>query len=174
MKEETAQQENDTYRVLIINKLEKSFFSRKKRPYRKLVSLEAEATNHSSAGTGNERVVAIFLAGKDIGDVDLHHGCRDGKEGVAQGYGGVAVATEVDDEAVAGETCLLDAVDEFTLDIALIVADFHVGEQPTEAVDNFLQGGGTVDLGLATTGEVKVWTVDDFYMFHDINNAKAP
>ena len=72
-------------------------------------------------------MVAVVLAGEDVAQVHLDLGGGDGQEGVAQGHGGVAVAAEVDHEAVGGEAGLLDVADELAFDVALVVAYLDVG-----------------------------------------------
>ena len=80
---------------------------------------------------------------------------------------GVAVAAGVDDDAVGSETYLVYAVDYLAFDVALVVADGYVGVMLAHFVEHRLHCYGTVDLGLATAGEVEIGSVDDFDMFHN-------
>lgn len=149
--------------------INKSVFLCKECPYRQLISLEAETADHTTASTGNERFVTIILASEDIGDVDLDLRRRDSEESIAKGHGGVAVTTKVDDETIGSETHLLDAVDKLTFYITLVITNFHIREHLAETVNNLFHGGGAINLGLATAGKVKVWTINDSYFFH-VNN----
>lgn len=135
-----------------------------------LVALQAEAANHAAAGAGDERVVTVILAGEDVAQVHLNLLCWYCQQGVAQGHASVAVAAQVDYQSVAGETGLLYAVDKFALDIALEMADFHLGEHCTKAFDTFIHCGGAVHFRLAATRKVQVGSVDNLDMFHAINN----
>lgn len=145
------------------------FFLCKECPYRQLVTLEAETADHTTASTGNERFVTIILASEDIGDVDLDLRRRDSEESIAKGHGGVAVTTKVDDETIGSETHLMDAIDKLTFYITLVITNFHIREHLAETVNNLFHGGGAINLGLATAGKVKVWTINDSYFFH-VNN----
>ena len=107
--------------------------------------------------------MTVFLAGEDVGDVDLDLWCRNGEESIAKGHGGVAVTTKVDDETIGSETHLMDAVDKLTFYITLVITNFHIREHLAETVNNLFHGGGAIDLGLATAGKVKVWTINDSY-----------
>ena len=111
-------------------------------------------------------MAAVLLAGIDVADVDLDDGRGDGGNGIVDGHAGVAVAAGVEDDAVGGEAHLMEAVDEFPLDVALVVDDFYVKELLPKAVNHFLHGGMSIDGRLALARKVKVRSVDDFDMFH--------
>ena len=117
-------------------------------------------------------MVTVIFAGKNVGDMDLDFGGRDSEEGVTQGDRSVAVAAKVDNETISREARLLDMINKFPLNVALIVANFHVGELFLETVDDFLHGGCAVDLGFATASEVKVGSVNNFNVFHVTINGK--
>ena len=73
-------------------------------------------------------MVTVVLAGENVGDMDFDFGGRDSEEGVTQGNRSVAVAAKVDNETISREARLLDMINKFPLNVALIVANFHVGE----------------------------------------------
>ena len=106
-------------------------------------------------------MVTVIFAGKNVGDMELDFGGRDCEEGVAQSDRSVAVAAKVDNETIGRVARLLDTINKLSLDVALIVADFHIGEIFLETVDDFLHGGCAVDLGFATAHEVQVRAIDD-------------
>ncbi len=109
---------------------------------------------------------AVLFTGKDIANMHLNHGGGDGGDGIVDGDAGVAVAPSIEDDAVGSEAHLMEAVDEFPLDVALVVADFYVKELLPKAVNHFLHGGMSIDGRLALARKVKVRSVDDFDMFH--------
>lgn len=111
-------------------------------------------------------MVTVVLAGEDVADVHLDSGCCYGGKGVVQGHAGVAVASGVDDDAVGREACLLYAVDELAFDVALVIAYLDVGKAVAQLFYIVGDARGAVGFGLADAGEVEVWSVDDFYMFH--------
>lgn len=130
------------------------------------VALQTESADHAPAGGTDEGMVAVVLACEDVGQMDLDGWGGDGKQGVAQGYRGVAVATAVDNDAVSGEAYLLYAVDEFTFNVALVVAQLDVGEPLAETRYPFVHALGAIVLGFAYAGKVQVGAVDDLYPFH--------
>jgi len=130
------------------------------------VAFEAEAADDAAAGACEERVVTVVLAGEDVADVHLDGGCCDGGKGVVQGHAGVTVSTGVDDDAVGRKAGLLYAVDELAFDVALEIAYLNVGEAVAQLFYIVGDARGAVGFGLAYAGEVEVWSVDDFYMFH--------
>ena len=111
-------------------------------------------------------MAAVLLAGIDVADVDLDDGRGDGGYGIVDGDTGVAVAPGVEDDAVGSEAHLMEAVDEFALDVALVVADFYVGELLPKAVYHLFHGGVSIDGGLTFAGEVQIGAVDNLYSFH--------
>ena len=111
-------------------------------------------------------MAAVFLTGEDVADMHLDDGSGDGGDGIVDGHTSMAVATRIKHYAVGSEAHLMEAVDEFPLDVALVVADFYVKELLPKAVNHFLHGGMSIDGRLALARKVKVRSVDDFDMFH--------
>ena len=111
-------------------------------------------------------MATILLAGIDVADVDLDDGHGDGGYGIVDGDAGVAVAPSIEDDAVGGETHLMEAVDEFALDVALVVANLHIGELLPKVVYHFFHGGMSIDGGLTFACEVQIGAVDNLYSFH--------
>ena len=89
--------------------------------------MQAKAADHAAAGTGDKRVVAVFLTGKDIAHVHLNLGRRHSQQRIAQGHAGVAVSAKVHYQAVGNEARTLYLADKFTFHIALIVFYLYIG-----------------------------------------------
>ena len=111
-------------------------------------------------------MVAVVLAGEDIAQVHLHLGSRHRQQRVAQRHRRVAVAPEVDDEAVGREPLALDDVDQLALGIALKVVDAHAGMRLAQLREALVERRAAVDFRLATARQVEVRPVDDGYPFH--------
>ena len=111
-------------------------------------------------------MAAVLLTGIDIADMHLDDGSGDGGDGIVDGHAGVAVAPGVEDDALGGEPHLVQAVDNLTLDVALVVAYLYIRKTPSECVHHLLHSGVSIDGRLALAGEVQIRSVDDFDMFH--------
>ena len=111
-------------------------------------------------------MAAVLFTGKDIANMHLNHRGGNGSNSIVDSHTGMAVATRIKHYAVGSEAHLMEAVDKFPLDVALVVADFYVKELLPKAVNHFLHGGMSIDGRLALARKVKVRSVDDFDMFH--------
>jgi len=81
-------------------------------------------------------MMAELLALVDIGYMDLYNRAAQRTDAVLQGDAGVGIGTCIEYDAVArwllGEACLLHFVDQLALDVALVIADFHIGISVTQ------------------------------------------
>lgn len=112
-------------------------------------------------------MVTIFLAGEDVADMHFHHGSGNSGYGIVDGHGSVAVAAGIEDDSIIRKADLLNLVDQFAFDIALIVINLQVGERLAELGEVVLKGLRAVDIGFANAKEVEVGTVDDDNLLHD-------
>ena len=84
------------------------------------VTVEAEAGNDALADGRQEGLVAEWLARIDVADVDLDDGRGDGSNSIGDGDRGVGVAASVEHDTTVVKAHGLKAVDNLTLDVALI------------------------------------------------------
>ena len=101
--------------------------------YRQPIAVKPEAAYYAEAGTAYHGTVAELLPTVDIGYVDLDDRTPKRTDTILQGNTRVGVGTSVEHDAVdtfiAAESRLLHAVDETTLNVALIVVYLNVGKQ---------------------------------------------
>jgi len=112
--------------------------------------------------------VAVLLSGEDVADVDFDGGGGYGGDGVMYSDARVAVSSGVDDDSVGGEPHLVNAVDDFAFDVALVIAYLRIGIVLAQCFDILFHGNVAVDFGLTESDEVEVWSVYDFYLFHAV------
>ena len=105
--------------------------------------------------------MAEGLALVDIGDMYLDDGGCDGTDGIVEGDAGVGVGSGIEDDAVGGEAVGVEAVDEVTLMVALVVVELYVGVLLAELLEVVFEGAVAIDIGLAATEEVEVGTVEE-------------
>lgn len=111
-------------------------------------------------------MAAVLFTGKDIANMHLYHRGGNGSNSIVDGDAGVAVASCVEDDAVGGEAYFMEAINDFSLDVALVVADFYVREFLPKAVYHLFHGGMSIDGGLTFACEVQIGAVDNLYSFH--------
>ena len=112
--------------------------------------------------------MAESLAGMDIADVHLHHRGGHGADGILQGDGRVGVGPGVEDDAVVVETHLVDAVDEFALDVGLEIVYLYAGIAAAQAGQAIVERPGTIYARLAAAQQIEVGAVDDLNLLHII------
>lgn len=96
-------------------------------------------------------MVAELLPFVYVGDVYLHDGALQTADTVLQGDAGMGVGSGVQHDAVIGESHLLQLVDQFALDVALVVFNLHVGEFLFQFRKVALEGVAAIDAGFADT-----------------------
>ena len=125
------------------------------------VGVEAEAGDDALADGGQQRLMAERFAGIDVADVNLDDGGGDGSDGVGDGDRGVGVAAGIQHDGAVVKAHLLQAVNDFALDVALIDVDGVLRELLDEFLQVLVEGAVAIDLGLTPAHEVQVGTVDD-------------
>ena len=108
----------------------------------------------------------------DVGNVHFDDGRFDGANAVAEGDARVRVGTGVQHDTVESpEASLLQVVDQFALDIALRIVDFHlVGVLLAKLLQKRLKRATAVDFRLATTQKIEVGTVQNQNFLHIFKN----
>ncbi len=75
--------------------------------------------------------MAVLLALMHIADMHLYDGAMERADAVEQGDArmGIGAGVEHDARTVGGETHLLHLVDQLALNVALVIAELHIGEE---------------------------------------------
>lgn len=105
--------------------------------------------------------MAEGLAGGRVAHVHLDNGAGDGRNGIAQGDGGMAKGATVQYDTVCREADLMELVDEGTLVVALEIAQLMLGKLRRQALKEGVKRDISVNLTLAQAGQVQVGPVDD-------------
>ena len=99
--------------------------------------------------------------------VYLHNGCDDGRDGVAQRDRGVGVSARIQDDAVITAYTVVDGIDEFALDVRLVVVELDAAFVTVSQLRHVVvEGGGAVGAYVARTLKVEVRAVEYEYLFH--------
>ena len=93
----------------------------------KTIGIEAKAADNALAGSGNHRVVAELLTLMNVRDVHLNDWRLQRTDAVVQGNGGMRIGTGIQHDTVVSEADLLHLVDEFALNVALVILDLDAG-----------------------------------------------
>ena len=125
------------------------------------VAVEAEAGDDALADGRQEGLVTERLARVDVADVDLDDGSGDGSDSVGDGDRGVGVAASVEHDAAVVKAHGLKAVDNLTLDVALIHIDRVMRELVGQLLQILVERAVAINLGLTFAHEVQVGAVDD-------------
>ena len=125
------------------------------------VAVEAEAGDDALADGRQEGLVTERLARIDVADVDLDDGSGDGSDSVGDGDRGVGVAASVEHDAAVVKAHGLKAVDNLTLDVALIHIDRVMRELVGQLLQILVERAVAINLGLTQAHEVQVRTVDN-------------
>lgn len=105
--------------------------------------------------------MAEGFAGGRITHVDLDDGAGDGRNGIAQGDGGMAKGTPIQDDTVCREADLMQLVDEGALVVALEIAQLMLRKLGGQALKEGVKGDVSVNLTFAEAGQIQVRPVDD-------------
>ena len=100
----------------------------------------------------------------NIGDVYLHYRAFQAADAILQGNARVGVGTSVEHDSIVGKTYFLQLVDELSLDVALVILDFHVWIFSFQLGQVTLEGVAAVDAWLTNTQKIEVWAIDDLYL----------
>ena len=73
----------------------------------------------------------------------------------------MGVCSSIEHDTIVAEAHLLHLVDEFTLDVALVILDINIEVLLLQLWQVLLERGGTVDAWFADTQQVEVWTIDN-------------
>ena len=103
------------------------------------VGVQAEACNRAYAGGTNKRCVAELLTRGYIRDVNLYHRHCDSTHSITQRYGGVCIASGVEQDTIVLPLRLVESVDQLPLDIGLGVVNHDIGILGAEARDKLLE-----------------------------------
>ena len=130
--------------------------------YGQAVRVEPETADHASASGRNHGVMAKLLALMHVGDVHLNDGDVERTNAVVQCHTGVGICAGIEHDALrAIDVGLLQAVDEKSLYVALIVGYLVIGIVLTQLLQTGFHGVGTIDARFALTQEIKVGSVDN-------------
>src|SRR5690606_20433989 len=121
-----------------------------------VVAGRAEAGDHAGARGREHEPPPEGLPRVHVREVHLHHRHADGRDGVAEGDGRVAVAAGVDhDAAVAVALGGVEGVDQRALAVVLREGEVHVRERVAERAGDLVQRREAVDVRLAGAEEVE-------------------
>lgn len=95
--------------------------------------------------------MAELLPSVNIGDVNLYDGALQTTYAVLQGNTGVSVGTGIEHDAVTDEAYFLHFVNQFSLDVALVVTDFHFRITCLQLRQVLVERGSTINAGLTGT-----------------------
>ena len=112
--------------------------------------------------------MTVLLALMHIADMHLHDGAMERADAVEQRDARVSVGTGVEHDArtVGGEAHLLHLVDQLALNVALVIAELHIGEELLQLREVCFEAAVPVDAGLTHAQHVKIWSVYDLYLSH--------
>ena len=82
------------------------------------------------------------------------HRCGDGADGVVQCDRGVGIGAGVEHDPVARKACLVDLVDQFAFDVALVGGDFVLRKICPDLAEVSLKRGISVHVWFAPPQEV--------------------
>ena len=100
----------------------------------------------------------------NIGDMYLYHRTFHAADAILQGNAGMCVGTSVEYHAVIRKTYFLQLVDELTLDVALVIFDFHIRVFSLQLRQLALEGVAAVNAWFANAKKVQVRTIDNLYL----------
>ena len=90
------------------------------------VAVEPESSYHPFASAANHGFVAEIFTCIHIADMHLNDRTFQRADAILQGYAGVGIGTGIQHDAVVTESHLLHLVDQFTLDVALVIVKLHL------------------------------------------------
>ena len=125
------------------------------------VRVESETAYHALAGARNHGVVSELLTLVYVADVHLDDGCCQRADAVLQCYAGVCVCSCIEDDAIGAEAHLLQAVDEQSFHIALVILDVDGGIALAHLQEIVLEGAAAVYPRFTGSEQVEVGTVND-------------
>ena len=118
---------------------------------RKPVAHRPQPDDLAKANRGQQGALAELLAGGKVGQVHLHGGQSDSRDGIPQRHTGMGQPAGVDDETFGLPTRLLHSIDEGAFLVRL--ESLHQQPQLTTSQQqifvDFLQGSVAVNIGLS-------------------------
>ena len=96
-----------------------------------------------------------------IRDVYLDYRCLERTDAVLESDGGVSVCTSIKHNTIVAKANLLHLVNQFTLNVALIVLDVYVGKALTQLRQVRVERRRTIDAWLSLAQQVQVRTIDN-------------
>lgn len=133
------------------------------------VTVEPKSGNDTSTSGTDHRVVAKLLSRVNVTNMYLHDWCRQRADAVEQGDTRVSICPCIEDNTVVGEPYFLHLVDQFPLDVALVVFDMVFLIAVSEYLEVALHRRGAVDTRFACPKQIQVRSVDNQY-FHCFGN----
>ena len=91
----------------------------------------------------------------------LHHWRGDGADAVAEGHTRMRIASSVEDDAVGGESHLLELVDELALDVRLEIIYLDDRIAQAQSFEIVVERSVPVDVRFALSQEIEVRPVDN-------------
>lgn len=125
------------------------------------VAVEAEAGDDALADRRQQGLVAKWFTRIDVADVDLDHRGGDSSNSIGDGNRRVGVPPSVEDDAAVVKAHLLQAVHDFSLDIALEDIYRVLRKQLGQFLQVLVERTVAIDLGLTFAHEVQVGAIDD-------------
>jgi hypothetical protein len=98
-----------------------------------------------------------------VRDMHFNNRCAYRLDAIGQCNAGVCVGSSVEHDAIAGESHLLQLVDEMAFVVALKVINLHVGEKRTQARQEIVERSVAIYVWFAHAQQVKVGPIDDLY-----------
>ena len=139
------------------------------RLYGQSIDVHAEPCDRSDTSGGDHGAAAEVLAGGHVAQMDLHDWCADGADGVEQSDTGVGVGCRIEDDAIVAGCCVLKAIYQCALMVALKVFYLYLWKPLSERCKAVFHRLLPIDVGFARSQEVEVGAVDnddshDFYI----------
>ena len=103
-----------------------------------------------------------------IRDVNLYARTLQAADAILQGDAGMGISTGVEHHAIVGEAHFLQLVDEFTLDVALVILNLHIRILSLQLRQVALERVAAVNAWFANAQEVQIRTINNLYLHnHD-------
>ena len=125
------------------------------------VAVEAEAGDDALADRRQQGLVAERFTRIYVADVDLDHRGGDSSNSIGDGNRRVGVPPSVEDDAAVVKAHLLQAVHDFSLDIALEDIYRVLRKQLGQFLQVLVERTVAIDIGLTFAHEVQVGAIDD-------------
>jgi len=125
------------------------------------VTFKSKATDDAATRGREVRVMAELLALMYVGDMHFDDRTFQRTDTVVEGYAGVSVRPGIEYDSIISESHLLHLIDEFSLNITLIVVYLILRIAVAQLWQIVLERRRAVDARLSPSEEIEVWTVDN-------------